>query len=103
MLKNAKRKFRGYCYTEEVNKFALTVHFCSPKAYSCIHKIFSLPHQSTLRNCISSVNCEPRFHTNVLQNLSEELKRPEMSDCALMIDGMAVRKQVLYATKNMKC
>jgi len=25
-----------------------------------------------------------------------------MSDCALMMDGMAVRKQVLYNTKNMK-
>ena len=102
-MQNAKRKCRGHCYTEEVKKFALTVHFYSPKAYSYMRKIFSLPHRSSIRNWVSSVNCEPGFHGNVLQNLSEQLqKRPEMSDCTLMMDGMAVRKQVLYDTKNMK-
>ena len=101
--KMPKRKCRGYRYSEEVKKVALTVHFYSPKAYSYIRKIFSLPHQSSIRNWISSVNCEPGFHADVLQNLLEQLrKRPEMSDCALMMDGMAVRKQVLYDTKNMK-
>ena len=102
-MQNAKRKCRGHRYTEEVKKFALTVHFYLPKAYPYMRKICSLPHQSSIRNWISSVNCEPGFHADVLQNLSEQLqKRPEMSDCALMMDGMVVRKQVLYDTKNMK-
>ena len=102
-MQNAKRKCRGHRYTEEVKNFALTVHFYSPKAYSYMRKLFSLPHQSSIRNWISSVDCEPGFHADVLQNLSEQLqKRPEMSDCALMMDGMVVRKQVLYDTKNMK-
>ena len=102
-IQNAKRKGRGHRYTDEVKNFALTVHFYSPKAYSDIRKILSLPHQSSIRNWISPVNCEPGFHADVLQNLSEQLqKSPEMSDCALMIDAMAIRKQVLYDTKNTK-
>ena len=74
-LPNAKRKFRGYRYIEEVKNFALTVHFYSPKAYFYIRKIFSRPHQSSIRNWISSVNCEPGFHADVLQNLSEQLQK----------------------------
>ena len=54
-MQNAKRKCRGYCYTEEVKEFAVTVHFYLPKAYSCIHTIFAPPHQSSIRNWISSV------------------------------------------------
>ena len=79
MLKNemqkAERKCRGYRYTEEVTQFSLTVHFYSPKSYSYIRKILSFPHQSSIRNWISSVNCEPGFHADVLQTLSEQLQK----------------------------
>jgi len=50
----AKRKCRGHYYTEKVKKIALTVHFYSQKAYSYIHKIFSLPHQSSIRHCFNN-------------------------------------------------
>jgi len=49
----AKRKCRGHRYTEKVKNFALTVYFYLPEAYSYIRKIFSLPHQSSIRHCFN--------------------------------------------------
>ena len=102
-LKNCKREKKGYRYHKEVKKFALTVHFYSPRAYSYLRTIFSLPHPSSIRNWTSSVNCEPGFHQDVLKHLSEQLETtPTMIDCTLMMDAMEIRKQVLYDAKNRK-
>ncbi len=102
-MQNSKRKNKGNQYHVEVKKFALTLHFYSPKAFSCLRKIFNLPRPSSIRNYTSTINCEHRFHTGVLHNLSKQLEsNPEMADCVLMIDAMAIRKQVLYDTKNAK-
>ena len=65
--------------------------------------MFNLPHPSSIRNWTSSVNCEPVFHREVLSNLAQQMsKDPSMTDCTLMVDGMAIRKQVLYDHKNAK-
>ena len=102
-LKKCKREKKGYRYHEEVKEFALTVHFYSPRAYSYLRTIFSLPHPSSIRNWTSSVNCEPGFHQDVQKHLSEQLETtPTMIDCTLMMDAMAIRKQVLYDAKNRK-
>eukprot|EP00795_Rhopilema_esculentum_P011471 gene11471-21685_t len=102
-IKNSKRKAGGKRYHEEIKKFALTLHFYSPKAYLFMRKVFDLPHPSSLRNWQSSVNCEPGFFKDVLENLAAQLaNNTNMSDCALMIDAMAIRKQVIYDKGNQK-
>ena len=96
-MKNSKRKAGGKRYHKEIKKFALTLHFFSPKAYLFTRKVFDLPHPSSSRNWQSSVNCEPGFFKDVLENLAAQLaNNTNMSDCASMIDAMAIRKQVIY-------
>ena len=96
-MKNSVRKPEGRRYNEEIKKFALTLHFYSPKAYLFVRKVLHLPHPASLRNWQSSVECEPGFLKDVLENLALQVANNiNMSDCALMMDAMAIRKQVIY-------
>ena len=84
-------------YNEELKKFALTVNFYSHKAYSFLRKIFKLPHPSSIKQWTASVNCEPGFLSEVFRDLEKQNEsKPDMVDCALLIDAMAIRKQVIY-------
>lgn len=48
-------------YNEEIRKFALTLHFFSPKAYNYVRNQFNncLPHSKTLSKWYSVVDAEP--------------------------------------------
>ena len=48
-------------YSPELRKFALTLHFYSPKAYKYVHDTFqlSLPHTSTLKTRYRAINGKP--------------------------------------------
>ena len=84
-------------YSEELKKFALTVNFYSHKAYSFLRKIYKLPHPSSIKQWTASVNCEPGFLSEVFRDLEKQSEsKPDMVDCALLIDAMAIRKQVIY-------
>ena len=72
-INNSKRKAGVKRNHEEIKKFALTLHFYSPKAYLFMRKVFDLPHPSSSRNWQSSVNCEPGFFKEVLENLAVKL------------------------------
>ena len=45
-------------HSDEVKRFAMTLHTYSPRAYEFVKNIFSLPHASSLANWTSTVNCE---------------------------------------------
>ena len=97
-IKNNKSKPTGRRYSEELKKFALTVNFYSPKAYNFLRRVFYLPHQSSIRQWASTVNCEPGFFSEVFQDLNIKITKNQekWSDCALLLDGMSIRKQILY-------
>ena len=102
-LRNNGKGATGRRYSEQLKQFAFTVYFYSPKAYNFLRKIFFLPHQSSIRNWTSSVNCEPGFLSEAfadLQRQSEE--NVDMSECALILDGMSIRKQILYCQRLAK-
>ena len=103
-IKNSVQKPGGRRYNEEIKKVALTLHFYSPKAYLFVRKGLRLPHPASLRNWQSSVECEPGFLKDVLENLALQVANNiNMSDCALMMDAMAIRKQVIYDKTKAKC
>lgn len=77
-----------------MKQFALTLLYYSPKAYKFCRSILSLPHPASIRNWISSVNAEPGFLSNVLTQLSK--LNVEDKDCNLILDGMAIRKQIIW-------
>ena len=102
-LQNNGKGATGRRYSEEFKQFALTLYFCSPKAYNFLRKIFFLPHQSSIRNWTSSVNCEPGFLSEAFANLQRQSEENvDMSECALILDGMSIRKQILYCQRLAK-
>lgn len=60
----------------------------------------SLPHVSAIRNWTSSVNGEPGFLKEVLACL-EQLPN-DYKDCNLVLDGMAIKKQIIWDKKANK-
>ena len=100
-IKNNKLKRRTY--SNELKKFASTVHFYSPRAYLYLRKILQLPHPSSIREWTSTINCEPGFFTEVFSVLQKKVEIvKDYTDCCLMIDGMAIRKQMIYDKVNCK-
>ena len=96
-LQNTGRQEKGRRYNDTVKEFATTLYFYSPKAYNFVRGTLSLPHPSMIRRWSSTFQCEPGFFEEVFQSLSEFTKGcPEKQDCCLILDGMAIRKQILY-------
>ncbi|KAI5706041.1 hypothetical protein M8J75_004328 [Diaphorina citri] len=93
--RNQGRIKGGQRYSQELKKFALTLYYSSPRAYKFCRPILKLPHPSSLANWISNVNVAPGFLKNVFDRL-EQLPQ-DAKDCNLIIDGMAIRKQILWS------
>ena len=55
------------CYSEEIRKMAVTLHFYSPRGYEYMRTFLTLPHPRTLRNWKSSVHNEPGFFPDVFK------------------------------------
>lgn len=92
-------------YTEELRKFALTLHFFSPKAYDFIRKTYNtcLPHSRTLSKWYQHVNAEPGFTKEAFESLrrkAAESLHPVV--CALTLDEMAIRKCLTWDPKAQK-
>ena len=100
MLNDTKKGNKSKRYTDEIKRFALTLHYHSPKAYDYCRSHLHLPHPSSLRNWMSSINGEPGFQKEVFCALSK--LNVEDRDCALIFDSMAIRKQVLWNSSKQK-
>ena len=92
-------------YSEEVRKFALTLHFLSPKAYNYIRRTYNtcLPHTRTLCKWYQHVNCEPGFTKEALDTLKLKVQgstHPVI--CALVFDEMAIRKSLTWKPRAQK-
>ena len=74
-FKNQNRHSNGKRYTEEIKKFALTLHFYSPNAYNFVRKAFSLPCPSSLAHWTSTVKCDPGFLKDVFTHLQKKVKQ----------------------------
>lgn len=81
-------------YDAEIRKFALTLHFYSPKGYNYVRRCWDklLPHPGTLRKWCCSVNCAPGFSEEVLSFLKQKSEKPI---CNLVMDEMSIRQQLI--------
>lgn len=82
-------------YGEELRKFALTLHFYSPKAYNYIRNKYSscLPHPRTLRKWYKNIDADPGFTEESFVALKLEAAQSEHKLlCSLVMDEMAIRK-----------
>lgn len=80
-------------YDEELKKFALTLHFYSPKAYNYIREKFDLclPHLNTLKTWYNKVDCEPGFTSESFNTIKEMGKKSKLF-VNLTFDEMSIRE-----------
>ena len=79
----------GRQYIREIKQFAMALHYYSAKGCEFVHKIFALPHSSSVRTWGASVDCEPGYLMDVIQLLGKALQEKKwMSDVVLVVDGM---------------
>ena len=96
-FKNKDKAAQGQRHSDEVKRFALTVHFYSPRAYEYLRPIFSLPHPRSLSEWTSSVKCEAGFFKDVFEHIKGLVDvDPINADCALICDGMAIKNNIVY-------
>ena len=100
---NQHKPSHGQRYSDIAKQFAVTLYYHSTKAYEYVRKILHLPHVSSIRNWCSSVNCQPGFLSDVIEQLSKKLEFGELSrDVSVVVDGMAIRKQTQWSKKEQK-
>lgn len=99
------RQISNEKYTENIRRFALTLHFNSPRAYSYLREKFDdhLPHTGTIRQWYanSSVSGEAGLCRQSFEILSEkaaELKaKGKELMCTLILDEMSIRKHLQWS------
>ena len=81
-------------YPIELRKFAITLHYSSPRAYEYVRQIFNkaLPSSSTIRNWYSSVDCEPGFISESFEFLKK--KCTTVTKVALSVDEMSIMRNI---------
>ncbi|KAK3914018.1 DNA transposase [Frankliniella fusca] len=90
-------------FNPELMKFALTLNFHSPAAYSYVRDTFfnCLPHPRTIRKLYQVINGDPGFSKEALDAVKvaveEAKKEGKQLLCSLMCDEMYIRKQSQWA------
>lgn len=88
-------------YSLEVKQFALTLNFLSPKAYSYLSKMLTLPTKRCLQRLTSQLPCKPGLDNQIIDK-ALEIKTKTMLDqdkhCILCIDEMSLKSNLFYET-----
>ena len=102
----AQRKdipFSDRQYPPELRSFALTLHFYSAKAYNFVRETFdlALPHPKTLSKWYRAVDGNAGFSEQALRALQAHSDAlGHRLRCALVMDEMAIRRQVEWDGKS---
>ena len=95
-------------YSPEMQKFAFTLHFYSPKAYKYVRSTFrlSLPHTSVIKTWYGRMNGEPGLTIESLDVLKLHVQQAKLENttvyCNLVLDEMAIRKHVEWDGKQFR-
>lgn len=95
----------GIVYDEEMRKFSATLHHYSPKCYDYLRHHLNLPHPNTITSWMRSHDCGPGFNVEVIKQLGIILrddKKNVMKDVCLIIDEMAIKKELLWNPSRKK-
>ncbi|CAB4043051.1 DNA transposase THAP9, partial [Paramuricea clavata] len=72
-----------------------------PRSYRFVRKSLHLPCPAAIRSWAAAIDCEPVFFTDVIDELKNNLDEDE-KDCAILVDEMSIKKEVLWDGKNKK-
>ncbi|KAH7969059.1 hypothetical protein HPB52_014176 [Rhipicephalus sanguineus] len=83
-------------------KFAMTVNYCSPRAYEYLKTLFTMPSVQGIRQWLKVVKSWPEFTAEVLEDLKVKHKNdtPRERLCSVVLDGMSIRKSKLDAPSD---
>lgn len=83
-------------YSPELRKFAVTLNFLSPRAYTYVRQQFdsALPHPSTISKWYKVIDGTPGFTSESFETIKLKTVSGKKIYCALIIDGMAIRKLI---------
>ena len=96
-IQNNKKKPKARRYTASMKEFTLTLYFYSPRSYNFLRKKICLPHPAMLSTWVSTANCFPGFLDEAHAYIKSIAEQQETAfDCALIIDSMSIRKQILW-------
>ena len=103
LLKKRQGKAGQHEYDPELRSFAMTLNYYSSKAYNYVRETFNLclPHPSTLKSWYTGIDGDPGFNKQAFQSLKEKTKDGKTVLVALMIDEMAIRKNVEWDGKKL--
>lgn len=88
---NRRKKNPAKRYSSKIRVFAFTLFYYSPKAYSYLRTVFSLPSPETIRRWLHSIDCQPGFLSDVIESVGAK-SGPKLY--SLVVDSMSIRKQV---------
>lgn len=86
-------------YAPELRRFALTLHYYSPRAYNYVRQKLNncLPHAKTLSTWYTSIKGEPGINSESLELIKQRIKNSSYQLIgALMFDEMAIRQHIDY-------
>ena len=98
--KNAQ-KSKSSRYSDAIKKFAVSLHFFSPRAYRFVQKSLHLPCPATIRSWAAAIDCKPGLLTNVIDEIKNSLHE-DKKDCVILVDEMPIKKEVPWDRKNKK-
>ena len=93
-------------YDLPLKRFAMTLHFYSPKSYHFLRKAFNnaIPHPKTLYNWCTKLDASPGFTEPAFKYLkgkiAEEVADGKQPLFALSLDAMAIMKRVEFDGKQ---
>ena len=89
--------------TDEIKQFTVTINFYSPKICNFLKHYLYLSHPLSIKQWISSVDASPGFLSEVFEDSRIKIQgKPGRSDCALLADGMVIRKEIIcYIINNL--
>lgn len=93
---SSKKKVKGK-YLEDIRKFAITLHYFSPRAYNYVRNVLkgALPHYKTLSKWYKTVNAEPGFTSESFEILKKRnVNMQKNIYCSLVFDEMSLRQHV---------
>lgn len=91
------RRYSGYD-----KNFALALHYCSPKCYRFLRKMFVLPTVRSLQRWLQNINVEPGFINPVLEMLKvKSANLPQAQKlCSLAFDEMSLKQLLTYNSQS---
>lgn len=97
-MRTIKKLKVPHMYEPELRRFALTLHYYSPRAYNYVRKKLNncLPHAKTLTKWYTSVNCEPGESLTLIKQHVKNSSYQLIG--TLMFDEMAIRQQLEYVS-----